>query len=228
MIIKERQIMMTVEQTYQMILDGVIVAGMRGAFPPATALKVCQTMVEEEINLFEFTMNSEQPIEAMQAVKKEFGDAACVGMGTVLDIETAKRVIDAGADFIVSPAFQPEVVEYVMSQNVFMSPGVITPSEAVAAWAMGVKILKLFPIGSLGLDYFKAMFGPLDHMKFMCNGGMHDNNARELIQAGAVAVGMASWLTGDGTWTDSRLRSRARVLVNAVAVAKGESPKEEV
>jgi 2-dehydro-3-deoxyphosphogluconate aldolase/(4S)-4-hydroxy-2-oxoglutarate aldolase len=163
----------------------------------------------------------------MQAVKARFGDAACVGMGTVLDVETAKRVIDAGADFIVSPAFQPEVVEFVLSQGVFMAPGVITPSEAVAAWSMGVKMLKLFPIGSLGLDYFKAMFGPLDHMKFMCNGGMNDNNAGDLIKAGAVAVGMASWLTGDGSWTDSRLRSRARVLVNAVAVARGEAPKQE-
>jgi 2-dehydro-3-deoxyphosphogluconate aldolase / (4S)-4-hydroxy-2-oxoglutarate aldolase len=219
---------MTIEQANQMILNGVVVAGMRGAFPPATALKVCETMVEEDINIFEFTMNSQQPIEAMQAVKKHLGDAACVGMGTVLDVETARKVIDAGADFIVSPAFQPEVVEFVLSKGVFIAPGVITPSEAVAAWGMGVTMLKLFPIGSLGLDYFKSIFGPLDHMKFMCNGGMNDNNARELIQAGAVAVGMASWLTGDGTWTDSRLRSRARVLINAVAVAKGENPKEEV
>jgi 2-dehydro-3-deoxyphosphogluconate aldolase/(4S)-4-hydroxy-2-oxoglutarate aldolase len=218
---------MTIDKANQMILDGVVIAGMRGAFHPETALKVCETMVEEEINAFEFTMNSQQPIEAMQAVKARFGDAACVGMGTVLDVETAKRVIDAGADFIVSPAFQPEVVEFVLSQGVFIAPGVITPSEAVAAWNMGVKMLKLFPIGSLGLDYFKALFGPLDHMKFMCNGGMNDNNAGELIKAGAVAVGMASWLTGDGTWTDSRLRSRARVLVNAVAVARGETPKQE-
>jgi 2-dehydro-3-deoxyphosphogluconate aldolase/(4S)-4-hydroxy-2-oxoglutarate aldolase len=218
---------MTIDKANQMILDGVIIAGMRGAFHPETALNVCETMVEEEINAFEFTMNSQQPIEAMQAVKARFGDAACVGMGTVLDVETAKRVIDAGADFIVSPAFQPEVVEFVLSQGVFIAPGVITPSEAVAAWNMGVKMLKLFPIGSLGLDYFKAMFGPLDHMKFMCNGGMNDSNAGDLIKAGAVAVGMASWLTGDGSWTDSRLRSRARVLVNAVAVARGETPKQE-
>jgi 2-dehydro-3-deoxyphosphogluconate aldolase/(4S)-4-hydroxy-2-oxoglutarate aldolase len=218
---------MTIDKANQMILDGVVIAGMRGAFHPETALKVCETMVEEEINAFEFTMNSQQPIEAMQAVKARFGDAACVGMGTVLDVETAKKVIDAGADFIVSPAFQPEVVEFVLSQGVFIAPGVITPSEAVAAWNMGVKMLKLFPIGSLGLDYFKALFGPLDHMKFMCNGGMNDGNAGDLIKAGAVAVGMASWLTGDGSWTDSRLRSRARVLVNAVAVARGEAPKQE-
>jgi 2-keto-3-deoxy-6-phosphogluconate aldolase len=92
---------------------------------------------------------------------------------------------------------------------------------------MGVKLLKIFPIGALGIDYFKAMFGPLDHMKFMCNGGMDADNAREFIQAGAIAVGMAGWLSGDGTWPESRLRSRARVLVNAVVSGQGTAITEE-
>jgi 2-dehydro-3-deoxyphosphogluconate aldolase/(4S)-4-hydroxy-2-oxoglutarate aldolase len=92
---------------------------------------------------------------------------------------------------------------------------------------MGVKLLKLFPIGTLGIDYFKAIFGPLDHMKFMCNGGMDADNSRELVQAGAVAVGMAGWLSGDGTWPESRLRSRARILVNAIATARGEPETRE-
>ena len=111
--------------------------------------------------------------------------------------------------------------------DLLVAPGVATPSEAVAAWEMGVKLLKIFPIGALGIDYFKAMFGPLDHMKFMCNGGMDADNAREFIQAGAIAVGMAGWLSGDGTWPESRLRSRARVLVNAVVSGQGTAITEE-
>ena len=217
---------MTPQEAYDMIEDGAIIAGTRGAFPPDVALQVCNTLLDEEIDVFEFTMNSEKPIEAMQAVKQEFGEDACVGMGTVLDIETAKRVIDAGADFIVSPVFQPAVVEYIMSQDVLMVPGVITPSEAQEAWEMGVKMLKLFPIGALGVDYFKAMFGPLNHLKVTCNGAMDADNAREFIQAGAIAAGMGGWLTGDGTWNDSRLRSRARILVNAIASAHGEFIEE--
>ena len=157
----------------------------------------------------------------MRAVKAEFGAAACVGMGTVLDLESAREALDAGADFVVSPAFQPEIVSAVRDGGVLMGPGVATPSEAVAAWAMGVKLLKLFPIGALGIDYFTAMFGPLKHMTFMCNGAMDDQNAREFIQAGAVACGMGGWLVGDGTWSKSRLRSRARILANAVSSAKG-------
>ncbi len=198
-----------------------IVAGMRGAFPPDVALRVSEVLLNEGIHVFEMMMNSEEPIAAMRAVKDEFGAAVCVGMGTVLDLDAAQAALDAGADFVVSPAFQPEIVTAVMDRGVLMGPGVATPSEAVAAWDMGVRLLKLFPIGALGIDYFSAMFGPLKHMTFMCNGAMDDRNAREFIQAGAVACGMGGWLVGDGTWSKSRLRSRARILVNAVSSAKG-------
>ena len=132
-----------------------------------------------------------------------------------------RAVLDAGADFVVSPAFQPEVVRAVMERGVLVGPGVATPSEAVAAWGMGVKLLKLFPIGALGIDYFTALFGPLKHMTFMCNGAMNDQNAREFLQAGAVACGMGGWLVGDGSWSKSRLRSRAGILVNAARSARG-------
>lgn len=209
------------------ITDG-IVAGMRGAFPPEVALRVSEILMGEGITAFEMMMNSEEPIAAMRAVKAEYGDEACVGMGTVLDVDSANAVLDAGADFIVSPAFQPDVVRAVMERGVLMGPGVATSSEAVAAWDMGVKLIKLFPIGALGIDYFKAMFGPLKHMTFMCNGAMNDQNARAFIQAGAVACGMGGWLVGDGNWSASRLRSRARILVNAVRSAQGGVDEELV
>lgn len=198
------------------IKAGGIVAGMRGAFPPDIALPVSEILMAEGISVFEMLMNSEAPIATMRALKAEYGDDACVGMGTVLDVNTAREVMDAGADFVVSPAFQPDVVREVMANDILMGPGVATASEAVAAWDMGVKLLKLFPIGALGIAYFSAIFGPLKHMTFMCNGAMDDHNAREFIQAGAVACGMGGWLVGDGTWSKSQLRSRARILVNAV------------
>ena len=186
-----------------------IVAGMRGEFPPEIALPVSEALMNEGITVFEMMMNSAEPIAAMQALKAEYGDQACVGMGTVLDVESAEAALDAGADFVVSPAFQPEVVNAVMQRDTLMGPGVATPSEAVAAWDMGVKLLKLFPIGALGIEYFEAIYGPLRHMRFMCNGAMNDQNAREFMRAGAVACGMGGWLVGDGTWSRSRLRSRA-------------------
>lgn len=216
------------DEIFNVIEHSGIVAGMRGNFPPEIALQVCNTLFNEDINVFEFTLNSVQAVEAMQAVRSELGEDIAVGMGTVLSIEDAKTCIDAGANYIMSPAFQPEVVQYVEDAGVMMIPGVATPSEAVAAWAMGVKLLKLFPIGALGLDYFKAMFGPLSHMKFCCNGAMTAENAHALVQAGAVAVGMGGWLTGDGSWPDSKLRSRARILVNGIEAAKsGKEPLQQ-
>ncbi len=218
MLESERQ--MNAESALQLITATRIVAGMRGNFPPETALRTSQVLMGEGIRCFELLMNSQQPIAAMRALKAEYGDEACVGMGTALSEAQANEALDAGADFIVSPAFQPEVVGAALDRDVLVAPGVATATEAVMAWQMGVPLLKLFPIGALGVDYFSAIFGPLGHMRFMCNGAMNDQNARELIQAGAVAVGMGGWLVGDGSWGKSRLRSRSRILVNAVAVAR--------
>jgi 2-dehydro-3-deoxyphosphogluconate aldolase/(4S)-4-hydroxy-2-oxoglutarate aldolase len=189
-----------------------LMAGMRGHFPPAVALPVARVLIEEGINVFEFTLNSEQAIEAMQATKREFGADVCAGMGTVLDVETAQRVLDSEPDFIVSPAFNPAVVEVVQAADVLIAPGVITPTECVDAWAMGVKLLKIFPVGPLGLDYFKAVRAPLDHMKFLCSGGMTPETVRPYLQAEAMACNTATWLTGDGNMPLETIRQRARTM----------------
>ena len=209
--------------TYAFLEKGALMAGMRGQFTPDVAVATAATLMAENIKVFELTMNSVEPIAAMQAVKRKYGDEACVGMGTVLSVDAAKRVLDAGADFIVSPAFQPDVVQTIIAAGVFVAPGVITPSECVAAWEMGAKMLKIFPIGTLGVGYFKAMFGPLGHMKFMCNGGMDSDNVPQFLQAGAFACGMAGWLTGDGTMPQETIGRRARLLREAVRTVRNTS-----
>lgn len=208
------------QAVYARIEETGIVAGMRGAFGPAVAVEVASTLFGEGISVFELTLNSEAPVAAMQAVKAKLGDAAFVGMGTVLSVDDARRVMDAGADFVVSPAFQPAVVRAVQDAGLLMAPGVTTPTEAVAAWEMGVPILKFFPVGALGIDYFKAVYGPLNHMKFMCNGAMNQENARAFIAAGATAAGMGGWLTGNGATPQESIRARAKTLVAAVQAAK--------
>ncbi len=211
---------MNTDTAYRMVEQSALMAGMRGEFPPENALRIATVLVEEGINVFEFTMNSAQAVEAMQLVKREFGADVCSGMGTVLDEVTAKQVLDAGADFIVSPAFNPGVVLAAQAADVLVAPGVITPTECVNAWEMGVKLLKIFPIGPMGLDYFKAVRGPLDHIKFMCNGGTNDGNVGDFLKAGAVACGMANWLTGDGHMPLETIRKRAHILREIVEEAK--------
>ena len=133
-------------------------------------------------------------------------------MGTVLDAETAKRVIDAGADFVVSPAFIPEVVQVALDAGVLVVPGVATATEAVMAWNMGVKLLKLFPVGALGVDYFRAIYGPLNHMNIQCNGNTSADNVPDFLKAGAFSCGVAGWLTGDGSMATDKIRRRAQLL----------------
>jgi 2-dehydro-3-deoxyphosphogluconate aldolase / (4S)-4-hydroxy-2-oxoglutarate aldolase len=204
------------QTAYDFVANGRVMSGMRGQFTEEVALATTAILMDEGIKVYELTMNSVDPIKTMKAVKREYGDEACVGMGTVLSVDDAKRVLDAGADFIVSPAFQSEVVQTVLDAGVLVAPGVMTPSECVAAWGLGVQLLKLFPIGAVGVEYFKAMFGPLKHMSFMCNGAMQAENAQQFLKAGAVACGMAGWLTGDGTMPAKTIRRRAQLLRDAV------------
>lgn len=204
--------MMTSEQAVAHLTNVRFMAGMRGQFPPDTALAVSEVLVEQGLTVFELTMNSPGALEAMQAVKQRWGDSALVGMGTVLDVPTVETVLAAGADFVVSPVFQPEVVQAVLDADVLMAPGVQTPTEAASAWALGVKLLKLFPVGALGVAYFRAIQGPLGHMHFMINGAMDDDNAAQFLEAGALACGMAGWLTGDGTLSLDVIRQRAKRL----------------
>ncbi len=205
---------------YQKLENSGVVAVMRGDFTADNTPAVTTTLLEEGITIFEMTMNSTDPIGAMQAVKQAHGDAAFVGMGTVLTLEETERVLAAGADFVVSPAYTPAIVQAVQDAGKPMIPGVITPSEAVSAWAMGVRVLKLFPIGPLGVAYFKTMFGPLKHMNFMCNGAINQENARAFIAAGAVACGVGGWLTGDGHTPTETIRARARTLDASIRAAK--------
>lgn len=216
--------MMQPQQVLDKITAAGAMAGMRGDFPPATALSVSEPLAAAGFNVFELTMTSPEPIAAMQTVKQAYGDDAAVGMGTVLDVETARRVIDAGADFIVSPAFQPEVVQVALDAGVFIAPGVLTPSECVAAWAMGVPLLKLYPVGALGVDYLKAIRGPLGHMRFQANGAINAENTRAFLAAGAVSVGIMGWLTGDGHTPIETIRQRAATLRQAVELGRSGQP----
>jgi 2-dehydro-3-deoxyphosphogluconate aldolase/(4S)-4-hydroxy-2-oxoglutarate aldolase len=215
---------MHADLVFQRIAHDGLVAAIRGAFPPEVALRAAEPAIRNGVTVIELTMNSEQPIAAMQAVKRAFGDAAVVGMGTVLDVNMAGQALDAGADFLVSPSFDADVLAAGRQAEVLTIPGVITPTEAVQAMRAGATLLKLFPIGPLGVDYFRAIRGPLNQVPMMANGGTTDANIGDFIRAGALACGMGSWLTGDGTWPTDEIARRARRLVDLVTAARTGAP----
>ncbi len=215
---------MQAQTAYDMLERSGLMVGMRGKFTPDVALATAEIMMKTRINVFELTTNSVQAFEAMKAVKREYGDEAVVGMGTVLNADLARHAIDEGADFVVAPSFDPLMIEAAQAAGVLAIPGVMTPTEIVNAWVTGVKIVKIFPIGSLGVDYFRNVRGPLDHVKFCCNGGMSDQNVGEFIKAGAIACGMANWLTGDGTLPADTMAHRAKVLRDIVDRTRANLP----
>ncbi|HYO89416.1 MAG TPA: bifunctional 4-hydroxy-2-oxoglutarate aldolase/2-dehydro-3-deoxy-phosphogluconate aldolase [Candidatus Limnocylindrales bacterium] len=201
-----------------------LVAVLRGTFPPEAALRSAEALISAGISSIELTTNSQQPFEAMQAIKRAFDLDAAVGMGTVLNAAMAAQALDAGADFLVSPAFDRGMLAAGKSAGVLAVPGVLTPTEVLEAATAGAALVKVFPVGPMGIDYFKALRAPLDHIPMMANGGTSDANVGDFIRAGALACGMANWLTGDGSWQPAEITRRARLLVDIVGAARRGEP----
>ena len=141
-----------------------------------------------------------------------------VGAGTVINPVMAQLVIDAGADFVLSPDFNPDVVSMVHEKQRLMIPAVMTPSEILQACRLGVDLLKLFPANSLGIDYLKEIQGPLDNLALIPVGGITLENTASFAQAGAFAVGVGSALTNkqwakDGEW--GKITRQAEAFIRA-------------
>jgi 2-dehydro-3-deoxyphosphogluconate aldolase / (4S)-4-hydroxy-2-oxoglutarate aldolase len=161
----------------------------------AVALAVVETLAEAGLAIAEITMTVPAAIEAIVAAKKRFGDKMLIGAGTVTDEETVRRAIDAGAEFIVSPCFVPDVIDAVRREDVAVLPGALTPSEIFRAFRDGADMVKVFPVQNVGgAAYLRALRGPFPEIPLVPTGGVTLDNLGELFAAGAVAVGVGSEL----------------------------------
>jgi 2-dehydro-3-deoxyphosphogluconate aldolase/(4S)-4-hydroxy-2-oxoglutarate aldolase len=142
----------------------------------------------------EVTMTTPDAIAGIELLNKQFGDEALVGVGTVLKPETARDAIAAGAKFVVSPAFDADVVALANREKVVAIPGAFTPTEILRAWNGGADVVKVFPSTALGPGYFKDVLPPLPFLKLTPTGGVDAKNAGAWIKAGAVCVGAGSSL----------------------------------
>lgn len=150
-----------------------------------------------------------------------------LGAGTVTDADTAVRVIDAGARFVVGPVFRREVIAACHARGVPAMPGCFTPTEILDAWDAGADIVKVFPATVLGPAYFKDLRGPLPHVRLMPTGGVTLDNAGDWIKAGAVAVGVGTALLDAKAIASGNfavLRANAERIVANVAAARREAP----
>lgn len=187
--------------------------------------KVIDAIVAGGINFIEITMTMDEgnPVEFIQFMADKYrnNDRVVIGAGTVLDPETARAVILAGANYVVSPGLNVETIKLCNRYRVPMLPGVMSPTEAITALEAGCDIIKVFPGNVVGPGAISSFKGPLPQGDFMPSGGVDVDNVDKWIKAGACAVGTGSSLTkGAKTGDFAAVTAKAREFVEAVAAAR--------
>ena len=159
------------------------------------ALPVAEALLQAGLPVVEITMTVPNAIDAIGAVAKRFAGKMLLGAGTVTDAHTAKRAVDAGAEFIVSPCLVREVIDAAQHANAAVLPGALTPSEVFEAFRTGGDMVKIFPAQSVGgAAYLRALRGPFPGIPLVPTGGVTLENIGEMFKAGASAVGVGSEL----------------------------------
>ncbi len=161
---------------------------------PEKLRAVVDALAEGGVRALEVTMTVPRAIEMIGQLAPSLPKGFLLGAGTVLDAETARLAILAGAQFVVGPVFRPDVITMCHRYDVAAMPGCFTPTEILSAWEAGADIVKVFPATALGPGFFKDVRGPLPQVKLMPTGGVTLDNAGDWIKAGAVAVGVGTAL----------------------------------
>ena len=157
------------------------------------AMQAIEAIRAGGVNVVEITMTVPGAIDVIAEVSKRYGDEVVVGAGTVLDPETARRCIDAGAIFIVSPALNVDTIAACIDAGIPVMPGALSPTEVVTAWNAGADMVKIFPAGAVGgPSYLKNLKGPLPQIKMIPTGGVSLATAADFIRAGAAALGVGT------------------------------------
>ena len=201
-----------IEQTANRIKLGRILAIIRGDFPFSKMVEIGDALLAAPVLAMEVTLNSPNALESIQILRKRAGENMLVGAGTVRSLEQAKSALDAGAQFLVAPGFNPIVVDYAQNRDVLHLPGVFTPTEVETAVAAGCKMVKLFPSDTVGPSHLKALRAPLDNIDFVPTGGISIKNLAAYVKAGAAAVGVGSSLISGPDASMAEIISNARAM----------------
>ena len=176
------------------------------------------------ISVLEITMTVPGAVRMIAELSAEVDPEVIIGAGTVLDAQTARACIEAGAQFIVSPSLNLETIAFCGQQGVLVMPGVLTPTEVVTAWSAGADFVKVFPAGAVGgASYIKALKAPLPQVKLVPTGGVSLQTAAAFIKAGAEALGVGGDLVDVKALREGRdelISERARLFVDIVRQAR--------
>ncbi|MGH9431698.1 MAG: bifunctional 4-hydroxy-2-oxoglutarate aldolase/2-dehydro-3-deoxy-phosphogluconate aldolase [Terriglobia bacterium] len=191
---------------------------------PEDALRAAEAIIAGNIGIAEITMTVPNAIHVMEQVTERYGDRVLLGAGTILDAESCRAALLAGAQFIVTPSLDLRVIEMARRYSKPCFPGALTPTEVVTAWQAGADMVKIFPCGPVGgPQYIKALKGPFPQIEFIPTGGVNLETTPQFIQAGASAVAVGSELVDLKALREGKLEvitARAQQFLEAVRAAR--------
>lgn len=210
---------MSKEDQLRQVLDTGIVAVVRSQ-DSQQLVEVVRALADGGVTVVEITMSVPGALDVVKAVRSALGDRVLLGAGTILDPETCRMAILAGAEYIVAPTLNLDVIRLCQRYDKLVMPGAFTPTEILAAWEAGADIVKVFPAEVVGPAFFKAIKGPLPQVRVMPTGGVDLTTAASFLKAGACCLGVGGQLVEPGAIA-ARNFTRIRELAQQyVAVVK--------
>ena len=218
---------MTRDQVLEALLAAKVVAVIRMK-DAARLAGTAEALRKGGVTAIEITMSVPGAVDFIREMARSKAPGMLVGAGTVLDAGMAADVIAAGADFVVSPITDRDMIQACRAAGVLVAPGAFTPTEIVAAWRAGADIVKIFPATSLGPQFLRDVRGPLPQIRLMPTGGVTIDNAPDFLAAGACCVGIGTALVdrkdvAAGDWAALEARAR-RLMASLASPGQGGSP----
>ena len=216
---------MTKPEILQRVVDAGIVAILR-ADSSEGLLPAAEALLAGGVTAMEVTMTTPNALETIAAVRQRFADRVLMGVGSVIDPDTARRAIDAGAQFVVTPVTKPAIIRVCHEVGCPIAAGAFTATEALLAHESGADFVKIFPADQVGPAYLRALLAPLPMLRIIPTGGVTPETAGDFLRAGCVALGVGSALVSreilqSGDW--AALTARAAAFVAAVRASRDAS-----
>lgn len=210
---------MSKETHLRKILDCGIVAVVRS--PDSQQLvQVARALADGGVSTIEITMTVPNALEVLRQVRHALGDRILLGAGTVLDPETARAVLLAGAEYVVGPTLNLEVIRLCQRYDKLVMPGAFTPTEVLTAWEAGADIVKIFPADVVGPAFFKSIRGPLPQVRLMPTGGVDLSTAASFLKAGACCLGVGGQLVEPRAIAERNFERISELASQYVALVK--------
>lgn len=210
---------MTISSSLGLMLERKLVAVVR-AEESEPLVEVAKALYEGGVPVIEFTMTVPDALEVLSQTRKALGSKVLLGAGTVLDAETARAAILAGAEFIVSPTTSADVIRMCRRYSKPVIPGAFTPTEILHAWDSGADIVKVFPAEVVGTAFFKAVSRPLPHIRMMPTGGIDLTTAADFLKAGACCLGVGGTMVDPKAIASRDFKRISQLAEQFVAIVK--------